>query len=235
VAEGTALEKRHTREGIEGSNPSLSVSSIIPHENSPGGTMGYVDDHLLSGEKVGYRAHQHWIIFFWPVFLLIVGVVLLFLLPDQLIVGFIALGLSLIWFIFPLIKYSTSEYAVTNKRVIVKLGLVQRDSSETLLSKVEAIAVDQTIPGRLLGFGTITITGTGGTKESFARISKPMEFRRQVQAQIVEMEDRRGGQATGESATGEPRVERECPYCAERILAKARVCRFCGKEVTPVS
>lgn len=194
--------------------------------------MGYVDDHLLNGETVGYRAHQHWIIFFWPVFLLIVGTALLFLLPDQLIVGFAVLGLALIWSIFPLIKYSTSEYAVTNKRVIVKLGLVQRDSSETLLSKVEAIAVDQTIPGRMLGFGTITITGTGGTKESFPRISSPMEFRRQVQAQIVEMEDRRGAAPV---IASEPRDERECPFCAEKILTKARVCRFCGKDVTPLS
>jgi uncharacterized membrane protein YdbT with pleckstrin-like domain len=195
--------------------------------------MGYVDDHLLSGEKVGYRAHQHWIIFFWPVFLLVVGGALLALLPHQMIFGLVVLGLALIWFIFPLIKYSTSEYAVTNKRVIVKLGLVQRDSSETLLSKVEAIAVDQTIPGRMLNFGTITITGTGGTKESFDRISRPMEFRRQVQAQIVEMEDRRGP-ASGEAPPGAPRVERECPYCAEKILARAKVCRYCGRDVVPI-
>ncbi|MEO8201087.1 MAG: PH domain-containing protein [Gemmatimonadota bacterium] len=193
--------------------------------------MGYVDDHLLNGEIVGYRAHQHWIIFFWPVFLLLVGGALLILVPDQLIFGFIALGLALVWSIFPLIKYSTSEYAVTNKRVIVKLGLVQRDSSETLLSKVEAIAVDQTIPGRMLGFGTITITGTGGTKESFPRISSPMEFRRQVQEQIVAMEDRRGGPVI---AAAESRDERECPFCAEKILARAKVCKYCGRDVAQV-
>jgi uncharacterized membrane protein YdbT with pleckstrin-like domain len=195
--------------------------------------MSYVDKHLLSGEKVAYRAHQHWIIFFWPVFILLVGIALLILKPDQYIIGAVVVGLGLVSALFPLLKYTSSEYAVTNKRVIVKLGLVQRDSSETLLSKVEAIAVDQTIPGRILGFGTITITGTGGTKESFPRISAPMEFRRQVQAQIVEMEDRRIPAAAG--APSEPREERECPFCAEKILAKARVCRFCGREVTPVA
>jgi uncharacterized membrane protein YdbT with pleckstrin-like domain len=142
-------------------------------------------------------------------------------------------GVGLLAFLPPLIRYLTSEYAVTNKRVIVKLGLVQRDSSETLLSKVEAIMVDQTIPGRMLNFGTITITGTGGTKESFPRIAAPMEFRRQVQAQIVDLEDRRVG--TGTLSPVEARDERECPYCAERILKKARVCRFCGREVAPVT
>jgi hypothetical protein len=60
-----------------------------------------------------------------------------------------------------------------------------------------------------------------------------MEFRRQVQAQIVEMEDRRGGAAP--VLPSESREERECPYCAERILKKAKVCRFCGREVTPLA
>lgn len=195
--------------------------------------MSYVDEHLLTGETVVYRAHQHWTIFFWPAVIILAGLLLLVLFPGNYIVGLAVTGVGAILLIAPFIKYFTSEYAVTNKRVIVKLGLVQRDSSETLLSKVEAIMVDQTIPGRMLNFGTITITGTGGTKESFPRIAAPMEFRRQVQAQIVDMEDRRGAPAA--ALPGEAREERECPYCAERILKKAKVCRFCGREVSPVA
>lgn len=193
--------------------------------------MGYVDQHLLQGEKVVYRAHQHWIIFFWPVFIVLVGIVLAALV-EPWVIGAVVIGLGLVVFIWPFIRYKTSEYAVTNKRLVVKLGLIQREADETLLSKIENIAVDQDIPGRILGYGTITITGTGGTREGFPRISAPMEFRRQVHAQIVEMEERRGGALP--AAPGEPRDERECPFCAELILKKARVCRFCGKEVTPV-
>ncbi|MEP7325740.1 MAG: PH domain-containing protein [Gemmatimonadota bacterium] len=196
--------------------------------------MGYVEQHLLSGEKVMYRAHLHWSIFFWSGFITLVGLVLMVLLTQNYIIGLAVTGIGLLTFIPPLVRYLTSEYAVTNKRVIVKVGLIQRDSSETLLSKVEAIQVDQTIPGRMLNFGTITITGTGGTKESFPRISGPMEFRRQVQAQIVDLEDRRVGQGSAAPALAEPRDERECPFCAEKILKKARVCRFCGREVTPI-
>jgi uncharacterized membrane protein YdbT with pleckstrin-like domain len=195
--------------------------------------MSYVDEHLLTGETVKYRAHQHWSIFVLPALLEILAITFLLLAsPDPLVWAIVLVVASLFW-IPPVIKYVSSEYAVTNKRVIVKLGLVQRDSSETLLSKVEAIAVDQTIPGRMFNFGTITITGTGGTKESFPRIAQPMEFRRQVQAQIVEMEDRRGG--TPAALPAEGREERDCPYCAERILKKAKVCRFCGREVTPLA
>jgi uncharacterized membrane protein YdbT with pleckstrin-like domain len=196
--------------------------------------MGYVDDHLLSGEKVVYRAHQHWIIFFWPVFIALVGAALLILLPETWIVGLAVMVLGALAFIWPFIRYQTSEYAVTNKRLVVKLGLIQREADETLLSKIENIAVDQDIPGRILGYGTITITGTGGTREGFPRISSPMEFRRQVHAQIVEMEDRRGGLNATVPDPGVPRVERDCPYCAEKILARARVCKHCGREVEPI-
>ena len=87
--------------------------------------------------------------------------------------------------------------------------------------------------GRLLGYGTLTITGTGGTRESLSGIPRPLEFRRHVQSQIVDLDERRGRDPMGALPAGESRVERDCPWCAERILARARVCKHCGREVTP--
>jgi hypothetical protein len=84
----------------------------------------------------------------------------------------------------------------------------------------------------MLGYGTITITGTGGTQERLERIPQPLEFRQQVQGQIVEQEERRGSIRT--LADGAVRVERDCPFCAEPILARARVCKHCGRDVEPV-
>jgi len=52
----------------------------------------------------------------------------------------------------------------------------------------------------------------------------------------VALEERRGAQAAARQSQ-EPtagRVERECPHCAERILARARVCKHCGRDVVPV-
>jgi hypothetical protein len=101
------------------------------------------------------------------------------------------------------------------------------------------VAVDQSIMGRMLGYGTLTITGTGGTDEGFPRIADPLEFRRQIQSQVVAQEERRGGLASAgaspATSTDSSRVERECPYCAEKILARARVCKHCGRDVVPVS
>jgi len=94
--------------------------------------------------------------------------------------------------------------------------------------------VEQDLWGRVLGFGTITITGTGGTRESIAAIPRPLEFRRHIQSQIVDLGERRGQEAAAAlvGGVGEARVERDCPWCAERILARARVCKHCGREVT---
>jgi uncharacterized membrane protein YdbT with pleckstrin-like domain len=75
-----------------------------------------------------------------------------------------------------------SEYAVTNKRVIVKIGVLQTRSLELLLGKVEGITVTQGLGGKLLGYGQIVITGTGGTKELFSGIQSPFDFRRAVQS-----------------------------------------------------
>lgn len=164
------------------------------------------------------------------------GILLRVVEPAYWYLGAGLAGIGLLLAIGPAIRYITSEFAVTDKRVLGKVGFIERESDETLLSKIEAIAVDQGVLGRVLGFGTVTITGTGGTQEVFSGIAEPLEFRRQIQSQIIAQEDRRGTQfQAGGSDPRSPRVERECPYCAEPILARARVCKHCGRDVVPAT
>jgi len=202
--------------------------------------LSYLDDHLLAGEQIVYRARLHWTIFLTSIVVVLLGIALAILLqvvePAYTLAGAALAGVGLLLAIGPAIRYLSSEFAVTDKRVLGKVGFIERESDETLLSKIEAIAVDQGVIGRILGFGTVTITGTGGTQEPFPRISDPLEFRRQIQNQIIAQEDRRGSTPTPVAASAEPRdprVERDCPYCAERILARARVCKHCGRDVAP--
>jgi uncharacterized membrane protein YdbT with pleckstrin-like domain len=209
------------------------LSTILP-------SMSYLDEHLLDGERIVYRARLHWTTFATSIVVVLLGVVLAIILsiyqPGYWYLGALLAGVGLLLAIGPAINYTSSEFAVTNKRVLSKVGFIERESDETLLTKIEAIGVDQGIVGRLLGFGTVTITGTGGTEESFPGISRPLEFRRQIQNQVVALEERRGAQPTG-APPPQPelnRVERECPYCAERILARAKVCKHCGRDVVPV-
>jgi len=201
--------------------------------------MSYLDDHLLAGERVVYRARVHWSIFATAIVVIALGVVLAIVLrvyqPAYWYAGAALAGIGLLLAIPPAIHYASSEFAVTDKRVVAKLGFIERESLETLLSKIEAIGVDQGIVGRMLGYGTITITGTGGTEESFPRIADPLEFRRQIQSQVVALDERRPQSPAGAAQPNEPRVERDCPYCAERILARARVCKHCGRDVAPIT
>jgi uncharacterized membrane protein YdbT with pleckstrin-like domain len=78
--------------------------------------------------------------------------------------------------------------AVTNKRVIAKVGVITRRTVDMLLSRVESVGVEETVMGRMLGYGTVTLRGTGGTPESFNKIAHPLEFRTQVQQQIDGMQ-----------------------------------------------
>jgi uncharacterized membrane protein YdbT with pleckstrin-like domain len=82
-------------------------------------------------------------------------------------------------------RRGATEMAVTNKRVIVKSGLANRRTIELLLPRIESIAVEEPALGRLLGYGTVIVRGTGGTPEVFPRIARPLEFREQVQRQIA--------------------------------------------------
>jgi uncharacterized membrane protein YdbT with pleckstrin-like domain len=203
--------------------------------------MSYLDDHLLDGEEIVYRARLHWTIFLKSIVVVLLGAALAIVLrlyqPEYWWAGAALAGIGLLIAIPPIIKYSSAEFAVTNKRILSKVGFIERESDETLLSKVEAISVDQGILGRLLGFGRLMITGTGGTEETFPRIADPLEFRRQIQNQVVALEERRSAVPASRisSEVDSSRVERDCPFCAERILARARVCKHCGREVTPLA
>ena len=149
--------------------------------------MGYVDKNLVPGEQIVYRAHLHWIIFLTAALFILPGAALVVVgLISQLIVVWVPGALLAAYGLCKLaaryVRYATSEFAVTNKRVLVKIGFYKRHTLELLLSRLETIGVEQGLLARLLGYGTIVVTGTGGTSEPFANISRPLEFRRQVQA-----------------------------------------------------
>src|SRR5690349_21811759 len=116
----------------------------------------YIEGNLVRGESVVYEARLHWI-------------------------TFMSLRGLLTLFIAPAIERWTSEFAITNKRIIIKVGLVSRRTVEMNLSKVESVNVDQSILGRILGYGTITVIGTGGTREAFTNLAKPLLFRKAFQ------------------------------------------------------
>lgn len=169
--------------------------------------MSYVDNSLLPNEEVAYRTRLSRVIFAAPAIWLALG--LLFLIarligmPTSCKIGvganlecftfavtsFVGSGVAGVFLLIGIIvgfaryiHFATSEFAITNRRVIMKVGLLRRRTIEMQLGKLEAIAVNQGIFGRIFSYGNIVVTGSGGTKEPFKTISDPIEFRRAAQA-----------------------------------------------------
>jgi uncharacterized membrane protein YdbT with pleckstrin-like domain len=163
--------------------------------------LSYAEKHLIADETVQYETRLHWIVMLGHILiaaiLALVGVTLLVtpwsstsgglatLAHPLRWVGVGCLVLAAIFFGIGLLRRGATEMAVTNKRVIVKSGLANRRTIELLLPRIESIAVEEPAMGRLLGYGTVIVRGTGGTPEVFPQIARPLEFREQVQRQIA--------------------------------------------------
>ncbi len=155
--------------------------------------MGYIADHLTQGEKIVFLTKRHWITSVpWPALFFIIGGLLLWLAiaREWSWIKYISYGLFIIGAVnltYKIIVNASTEFGVTDKRVVIKTGIIWRRTQEVILQKVESIQVDQSIPGRLLGYGTITITGSGGSAEPHRNIAQPLQFRRAVQERIEAM------------------------------------------------
>jgi hypothetical protein len=162
--------------------------------------MGYIEKTLIPGEHVVYRTRLHWIVMFGHIvlsliFLALGGFVLYYGFQHRQTLplsdlhlyeggGAAALVLALIVFAAGSVRRNATEMAVTNRRVVVKTGIASRRTIEMLLNKVETVEVTEPGMGRMLGYGSILVIGTGGTSEPFHKIAHPLEFRSRVQQEI---------------------------------------------------
>jgi len=165
--------------------------------------MSYVESNLVPGETVIYHTRLHWIVMLWHIvlgclLLGLPGVLLLYYALSQTGIesknlhvmeggGVAALVCGVVAILMGMVRRNATEMAVTNRRVVIKTGLVSRKTIEMLLNKVESIEVSETAFGRMLGYGTIVVIGTGGTPEPFHKVAHPLEFRSQVQQQIEKL------------------------------------------------
>jgi uncharacterized membrane protein YdbT with pleckstrin-like domain len=154
--------------------------------------MSYVEQSLGEGEVVRHVAHKHWVIFVVPVFQLLVGLVLVgigYKISDLWVwLGWLMRVLGLIVVVFGALHLLgawltrvTTELAVTNRKVIGKWGLISRRTIEQRLDKVDSIEIEQTILGRILGYGTVEVRGSGVTMTPLRMIADPLTFRRRVE------------------------------------------------------
>lgn len=115
--------------------------------------MSYLSENLAGNESVLYQAHYHWKIWIVPS------------------------AIFTLW-IRPILLVVFDEFAITDRRIIMKTGVISQKVFDMTHSHIETVNVEQSIVGRILGYGTVTIIGSGGTRESFTDISHPNRFRK---------------------------------------------------------
>jgi len=148
--------------------------------------MSYVQRVLQPGEQVRHFSSIHWIGYWRGVAVALLAVVAYWLSETRLLPGiwrYTAYALALVavilliqqWF-----QWWVTEIAVTNRRVIYKRGLIRRQTNEMNMDKVESVQIDQSILGRMLDYGDVTILGTGEGFETLRTIGSPIELRNSI-------------------------------------------------------
>jgi uncharacterized membrane protein YdbT with pleckstrin-like domain len=156
--------------------------------------MSYVSDNLMPGERVVFETKVHWVVYLAPALLLAFALGMWYGNPE---LGDFATFVFLLAFAVGLsawVRQSTSEFAVTDKRLIAKVGLLRRTTMEMRLSKIESLQIDQDIGGRLLGYGTVRCRGTGSGDQVFKDVDDAMKVRQHVyeQAEALQKREREG-------------------------------------------
>ncbi|MGI9088850.1 MAG: PH domain-containing protein [Chthoniobacterales bacterium] len=167
--------------------PTSSIHADFPP--LPRSALGpYARATLAPNETPFFKTSLHWIVFVRFAFLGL-AVFLLLALPFAIAVQALT-GSELGWFALPLpafimvpptLAWVSSELVITDRRVLIKTGIIRRNTLEMFISKVESIAIEQGFLGRLCDYGTVLIRGTGGFEEPFEAIAHPLQFRNWVQ------------------------------------------------------
>lgn len=167
----------------------------------------YIDQNILPDEKILYRTKKHYIIFFRPVVWTLATIAILFYPshaffqndttaalfylnhPTQILGVLFAFIMLLSWANAWLI-YSVSEYAVTTNRILMREGFFAKHINETRIATIANVNIVQGPVGQLLGFGTVVIKTFGGNDDPFIEIPNPLEFKKQLEIQLNQLQKR---------------------------------------------
>jgi uncharacterized membrane protein YdbT with pleckstrin-like domain len=154
--------------------------------------VSYIEDSLSAGEKIEHLFRLHW--FAWvPMWIwLILGLGTLGLtwfvvafneFPRLwLILGLVTFGLTLIVALYDFLRLRFIEQGVTNKRVVLKKGIISRSTEEMKLTSIETVEINQGFWGRIFGFGTVKVTGKGISDVVYKGIDDPMAVKRHIES-----------------------------------------------------
>ena len=147
--------------------------------------MSYVDSVLATGERVVHRAAiSHWHYFGSYLFALVcfgaAAAVVYYQPQNWVVLWCAAAALGVLVILVALVRRSSTELVLTDRRIIAKTGFISRDTVEMNLGKVESLRVSQGLLGRMLDFGDVAVVGTGSSLEPLRGISDPIALRRKL-------------------------------------------------------
>lgn len=218
----------------------------------------YVDRNLNSGEKVCYRGRVSWVA---ALHRGVIGFILAIIVGSSsesgsalAVVGTLALIGSLILIAQGILLRMTTEYAVTDRRVIGKYGLIRQQSVDILLRSMSGAAVSNTVLGRFFSYGNVVIAGTGARRE-LVGLASPKSFKSAIDERLDDSRLMHGTAAytlnvraapddpqqpaatspPAPSAGGEVAVATAtsafCGHCGSQVGAGIRFCQNCGSAV----
>ncbi|HIJ37830.1 MAG TPA: PH domain-containing protein [Rhodospirillaceae bacterium] len=142
----------------------------------------YIQSQLNKDESVIYSAKLHWWIYARAALLTLVGIITFM---SETHIGYLLIITGILAFILSFLQVITTELAITNKRVIAKFGIIRRSTYEQQISKIDGCHLEQSIFGRILGFASIGIRGSGGVSTPIPYIAAPDLFKRRLAEQVI--------------------------------------------------
>lgn len=169
--------------------------------------MGYPEKLLSTGEVIRFQMRPHWRALLWPIVILLatafLGTFLLVSVDMTWLKWAIGIGMAVLVFgpaLIGFLRWITTDYVFTNRRIIVRSGVLVKTGRDVPLSKINNVSFEVSLLGRLLNYGALDIQ-SAGENEGLHIVDVPnVEVIQRDVYELTEQDDarRRGGSPAGD-------------------------------------
>ncbi len=164
--------------------------------------MSYIEKRTQSGEPLIRTARIHWVLFIWPALFLLIGAILLT--SRQLAIGSLFLVLTVLTALYLGIVRASSEFGLTDRRVMIRIGAIRRRLTTIDLDEIDEVVLEQSRLGGFLGYGTLKLRGEGCEERVLWNIADPEGFKAALLEAIPNDPETRSGDSSTAVPTSQP-------------------------------